>query len=326
MMRSNWDWNREVVDFTFNILTKHNSWILGGIIEEVIPFCPGEVNLNEFLSLRREKLTKPRIRTKSPQFGQVNILIHHQIIEKFPKRILEDQSYEKRILLTHFDPPNVIPLNFIENLKNFKRILVQNSQVKSQLESSGKMDNKSKIDVWFGAVDRKVYYPTPVAKRDFVLIVGDCKPRKNPELVAKVIEMNPEIDFIIHGKGWSNNEKIKRVLAKKNIQLIPFDLKLNPVLMRNASLLLSLSALEGGPFPVLESLASGTPVVATNTGFCDEIVNQERGLCVPIESTAETISGAMHSTLERFANRERRDLLNGQFSWRDLAIKVFQSG
>lgn len=311
-------------DYSFNILTKHEPWILGGIVREVTPLSPGEVHLNEFLSLRRERLTKPRIRNKALQFGKVNILIHHQILEKFPKKILENKNYDNRILLTHFDPPNRIPVNLLETLGHFKKILVQNSDVKNQLVASGRIDDASKIEVWYGAVDRGIYHPKPLPKRDFVLIVGDCKPRKNPELVAAVIEMNPEINFVIHGKGWSNVQEIKRVSVQKNVRMIPFDLKLNPELMRNASLLLSPSTLEGGPFPVLESLASGTPVVATSTGFCQEIVNDDRGLCVPVESNAETVSKAIQNTLERFSTKASKDLLNGQFSWQDLANKVFQ--
>ncbi len=311
-------------DYSFNILTKHKPWILGGIVREITPFSPGDVHLNEFLSLRRERLTKPRIRNKALQFGKVNILIHHQILEKFPNKILENKNYDNRILLTHFDPPNRIPVNLLETLGHFKKIFVQNSDVKNQLVASGRIDDASKIEVWYGAVDRSVYHPTPFPKRDFVLIVGDCKPRKNPELVAAVIEMNPEINFVIHGKGWSNVQEIKSVLVQKNVRIIPFDLKLNPELMRNASLLLSPSTLEGGPFPILESLASGTPVVATSTGFCEEIVNDDRGLCVPVESNAETVTKAIYNTLERFSRKVSKDLLNGQFSWQDLANKVFQ--
>ncbi len=313
-----------MIDYSFNILTKHKPWILGGIVRETTPFSPGKVHLNEFLSLRRERLTKPRLRNKALQFGKVNILIHHQILEKFPKKILENKNYDNRILLTHFDPPNLIPVNLLETLGRFKKIIVQNSNTKWQLLESGAVNEEATIEIYYGAVDRSMYYPETSAKSDYVLIVGDCKPRKNPELVAAVIEMNPEINFVIHGKGWSNVQEIKRVLVRKNVRIIPFDLKLNPELMRNASLLLSTSTLEGGPFPVLESLASGTPVVATSTGFCQEIVNDDRGLCVPVESNAETLSKAIHNTLERFSTKASKDLLNGQFSWQDLANKVFQ--
>jgi len=43
--------------------------------------------------------------------------------------------------------------------------------------------------------------------------------------------------------------------------------------MRDASVFLSNSWFVGGPFPVLEALASGMPALATNTGFALDLIN-----------------------------------------------------
>lgn len=292
-------------------------------MREVIPFSPGNVYVNQHLSLKRELLTLLRTGRKNLEIGKVNILIHHQIIEKFPEEILKDEKYKKRILLTHFDPSNVIPSQLLKHLNDFERILVQNTDVKNQLLNSAEIDSNNKIQVYYGAVDRSVYYPSNIGEKDFVLIVGDCKPRKNPRLVSEVISKNPDLNFVIHGKGWSNDRSIQDIMTLKNLKIIPFSLQSNPELMRSAGLLLSLSSLEGGPFPVLESLASGTPVVATKTGFCDEIITPARGQTVSLESGADDISLAIKETLEKFRNKRNVDLLNGQFTWEELAHKIF---
>lgn len=312
-------------DYSFQILTKHQPWILGGIIREVIPYCPGSVVVNEHLSLRRERLKKLIINKKNIEVGQVNILIHHQILDKIPERLLTDQKYKHRILLTHFDPPSDVPSKLLNRLGCFDKILVQNVEVKNQLLASGRMEKSSKVEVWYGAVDRETYFPTNTPKGDYVLIVGDCKPRKNPRLLAEIVATNLDLNFVIHGKGWLNDINIQKVINQKNLQIVPFNLGLNPALMRNASVLLSPSTLEGGPFPVLESLASGTPVVVTATGFCSEIISNERGECVPIGSDASSVSSAIHRTIEATNKTRRIDLLNGRFSWQELAIKLFNN-
>jgi len=310
-------------DYSFHILSKHVPWVLGGIVREVIPFSPGNVYINEHLSLKRELITRPRVGRKNLEIGNVNILIHHQIIEKLPKDILKRENCRNRILLTHFDPVNIIPSQLFKHLSDFERILVQNTDVKNQLLNSGAVNSNTKIEVWYGAVDRSVYYPSNLGGKDFVLIVGDCKPRKNPRLVSEVVAKNPDLNFVIHGKGWSNDRTIQETLKLNNLRIIPFSLQSNPVLMRNAGLLLSLSSLEGGPFPVIESLASGTPVVATKTGFCDEIITPDRGHTVSLESGADSISLAIKETLGKFRNKRNVDLLNGQLTWEELAHKIF---
>lgn len=312
-------------DYSFQILTKHQPWILGGILREVIPYCPGSIIVNEHFSLRRERLKKLTIKKKEIKVGQINILVHHQILDKFPEKLLLNQRYKSRILLTHFDPPETLPSKLINKLGCFEKILVQNSVVKSQLLASGKIEKSSKVEVWYGAVDRETYYPADTPKRDYVLIVGDCKPRKNPRLLAEIVATNLDLNFVIHGKGWLNDTNIKKVMNQKNLQIVPFNLGFNPTLMRNASVLLSPSTLEGGPFPVLESLASGTPVVATATGFCREIIGNDKGECVPLGSDASSVSSAIHRTIETFNETSRIDLLNGRFSWQELATKLFNN-
>jgi glycosyltransferase involved in cell wall biosynthesis len=132
-----------------------------------------------------------------------------------------------------------------------------------------------------GAVSRDIYKPSmAIPDRQFVLFSGDFKYRKNPDLVAKVICSMPDTDFVIHGQNWEIFPP-EILNGLPNLKRIDFNLKGQPGLMRQASLYVSLAVVEGGPYPVLEALASGTPVVATDTGFCAEFINDTNGILLP---------------------------------------------
>ena len=99
--------------------------------------------------------------------------------------------------------------------------------------------------------------------------------------------------------------------------------ELQPRLAREASALLSISHNEGGPFPVIEALASGTPVLATNTGFCKELINKENGLVVDVPSDLLTIARSLDKVIGLKPKVFRSDLLPDGHSWQEFAKKLY---
>ena len=64
--------------------------------------------------------------------------------------------------------------------------------------------------------------------------------------------------------------------------------------MSRAMIFLSLSKLEGGPIPLIESMAMGVIPVATDTGFArDLIVQGKNGLVIPNPPTAPQVRDAI---------------------------------
>jgi len=190
-----------------------------------------------------------------------------------------------------------------------------------------RMHLRPEIDlrVSYGAVDRSVFYPLGKEvslNPSFVLIVGIMSPRKNPALIKRAIERNPGVDFVIHGENWELLWTDTHDMPN-NLRIIEFDFGLNPQLMRDAACLLTISDLEGGPYPTLEALASGTPVVASRTGWNPELINELNGFLISNLNADHEISAAINGAFELKKANQQLDLLPLEYSWERVARALY---
>jgi len=302
------------------ILTSHLGWILEAFAKESANAVGEQIRFKRIPTRRREFLNPSNWRVHdAPELSPKKVLfLHHETLLRNKQELL---GLDARVLLTHFEDDNHISPELLFKLEEISRIVVQNEGMLNLLIRHGIAP--SKIRVGYGAVDRAVYHPQKVrASQEFVLVVGDCKPRKNPELISKVILENLNRKFIIHGLHWSKYLS-KEVLNSPNLKLINFSKARNPLLMRQARLLLSLSIKEGGPIPVLEALASGTPVLATNTGFCKEVIPSAYGAVIPLNSNPKEVSVIMNSLWKKKDECWSKDLLSDKFTWLELGMLLY---
>lgn len=104
----------------------------------------------------------------------------------------------------------------------------------------------------------------------FLLFVGDLDPRKNLSMVIQAVhnyreQTNDKISLVLAGKGKLKS-KPSFVHA---IGYVPDDHK--PALYRHAQATLFPSLYEGFGFPILESMASGTPVITSPVSSLSEV-------------------------------------------------------
>lgn len=223
-------------------------------------------------------------------------------------------STRVRIYFTH--EANLENLRIELETANFlDRIICFNSRDAKNLREI--VSDSCEVIPAFGAVDRKVFRPLSEAEGSeskFVLIAGVSNQRKNPGVIKKVIESNPDINFVIHGNGWGicwpNSEQVPT-----NLEIIEFNFAAHPKLIREASCLLTLAILEGGPYPTLEALASGTPVVATDTGWNSEVINDSNGFIVSHTFELSQIRIALIDALSLKIHVINSDLLPQDFNW-----------
>ena len=315
------------------LLSSHKGWILEGMARESaramgikikIIFIPQQ--LKDYMNVR--DLTNYIFSKKiNENCLFVNQSSYYQALTDNKLKFIPEKSY---VLYTHKSDTNMSDLEEIRQLSRAKKIFVLNSKMKIELVTSGIPEYK--LVTVYGAIDREVYYPIKKSNKNesvledpYVLIIGDCKPRKNPIKLIDVIRNMSDRKFIIHGRGWQEYFDNQSVSQLGNLKILQFRIEDNPKLVREASVYLSLSDLEGGPFPTLESLASGTPVVVTDTGWNSEIIKSGFGTLLSNTYTISEVIVAINQAIKLKAKVKHTDLLNGEFTWEILGQKLYEN-
>lgn len=174
---------------------------------------------------------------------------------------------------------------------------------------------------------------------EYILFVGNLEPRKNLITLFQVYRSLPRslkerFPLVIAGAvGWNTRELEKALLMfpedEKPILIGYVPQHLLPQLYRGASLFVYPSLYEGFGLPVLEAMASGIPVLASNTTSLPELVEHAGILVNPND-----IDGLKEALVELLSDEKKRKALSligieraKQFSWEKCAretIEVYQ--
>jgi len=250
-----------------------------------------------------------RLRNKIPEYD-----LYHFITPNLsflvPKR-------KKSLVTCHDIAPLFIPTSFRE--KRWRRYLYSGLKRANALiadSASTRRDlcrayglSEEKIPVIPLGVDRNVYRPLDRAtcrkelglpsKRKIVLNVALEHWRKNiPGLLRATAVLKrtyPDILLIRVGKAHNNTlELIKSLDLTDNIRYVTVKKEEDLVLFYNAADVFAFpSFYEGFGLPVLEAMACGTPVVATNRTSVPEVVG-EAGILINPEDISELAKEIKH--------------------------------
>ena len=244
------------------------------------------------------------------------LFLHHRALLKYFDYINPENT---RVFITHIDENDSLGTKELAKMAKINRMIFQNLNLMEWAIGQG--IPKARCLVAHGAVSKDLFFPSSkLFSPKFVLISGELKSRKNPQMIRQLVLFRKDINFVIHGNGWG---KLFDSELPTNLRISDFHKELQPRLAREASALLSISHNEGGPFPVIEALASGTPVLATNTGFCKELINKENGLVVDVPSDLLTIARSLDKVIGLKPKVFRSDLLPDGHSWQEFAKKLY---
>ena len=207
--------------------------------------------------------------------------------------------------------------------EDLRSVITFNSEDSAKLKKC--FSPRIQIKVSYGAVDRSTYKPNlhqEAGSKKFVLIAGIMNQRKNPDIIKNIIESNPDIEFVIHGDNW-NRLWADEGKSLNHLQILEFELARHPNLIREASCLLSISNLEGGPYPTLESLASGTPVVASRTGWNPELVTSKNGVLLQAGFSGSDVRLAILAAFKIKSRFGETDLLPQEYNWERVGRSLF---
>ncbi|MCR4314315.1 MAG: glycosyltransferase family 4 protein [Candidatus Uhrbacteria bacterium] len=175
--------------------------------------------------------------------------------------------------------------------------------------------------------------------KKFVLFVGTIEPRKNLLALIEGVKdyrdrTHDDLHMVIVGEwGWRSHA-VRRRLWKRDTygwihQLGYVDASNLPAVYRSAQATIFPSIYEGFGLPILESLASGTPVITSHTSSMPEVGSDAAIYIDPYNSRdiSEALRGLMGSSSLQKQLRERGIERASQFTWEKTAretLKVFQ--
>ncbi len=227
------------------------------------------------------------------------------------------------------------------------QIITISDSTKADIQSILKIPEE-KITVIPLAVDER--FKSPVLKDDvarvkeklhlpdrYILHVGTLEPRKNLEFLieafAKTLEddKNRDLNLVITGKkGWYFEglfSKVKKLkLGRKVIFTGYIDEEDKPALCKGARLFAFPSLYEGFGLPPLEAMASGVPVISSNTSSMPEVVGEAGILISPKNKDAwvEAITRVNSDSKLREQMIDKNKIQVARFSWANTAKKTIE--
>ncbi|MDW8034350.1 MAG: glycosyltransferase family 1 protein [Nitrososphaerota archaeon] len=222
----------------------------------------------------------------------------------------------------------------LPKLKRADKIIAVSNFTKSEIIGRTKID-EDKIAVIPLGVDLSIYKPMnkAVCKREFglnaeekhILVVSSNAPHKRMDIVKAVFEEvrrrreNVKLVKAGYGQSLQGRDII-------NVGYIPEEKM--PILYNACDVLLHTSEYEGFGMPLLEAMACGLPIVASNkasipevVGECGRLVNLESGDCV------EEFVDNILDCIDKKERNEKGIERSKKFSWEIVAkdtMKVYE--
>lgn len=183
----------------------------------------------------------------------------------------------------------------------------------------------------FRPIEREAARSRLQISRTTLLSVGHLIPRKAHDLVIKALRWLPEMDLIVIGDGPELGA-LNALAHESGVgERVRFAGALAQDELRNyygaADALALASSREGWANVLLESMACGTPVVASRIGGTPEVVSAPEAGVLMEERTPESVADAVRRLFARYPDRGATRRYAEKFSWDDTTrgqLKLFE--
>jgi glycosyltransferase involved in cell wall biosynthesis len=272
----------------------------------------GHPYLSSFLAAKiAKRYSKPLVLTQHNTFIEYNniwdtaerlndLVIGKQVLNEADKIIVVSNATRNYILSLGADLEKIEVVHNGVDLDRFKPL----SEIKSEMRKKLSIPEDAIVVLTV----RRLVYKNGI---DTLL-----------ESAALVVKENPRLVFVVVGNG-PDFEEVKERMAhlgiQKNFRLTGFVSDKNLPLYYNVADLFALPSKsgEGLPLVVLEAMACGLPVIATNVGGTSEVMCEDYGKLVPPnlpESLAEAIIEFSHKDLTMLKKKSRM-MMEQKYSW-----------
>jgi len=160
-----------------------------------------------------------------------------------------------------------------------------------------------------------------------ILSVGNLVELKGHHLVIEALSLLDNAKLIIIGEGEEKNNLEKQVLELDLVDRVIFTGNLQqselPGYYAIADVLVLASSREGMPNVLLESLACGTPVLATNVGGSPEVISEVCAGQLIFKRNSESIKDGLLSLFARDNNSLQLTKFVRKLGWREIIHKQY---
>jgi glycosyltransferase involved in cell wall biosynthesis len=171
----------------------------------------------------------------------------------------------------------------------------------------------------FRPVDREGWRRRLGFRRATLLSVGNLVPLKGHDLAIQALRLLPEMDLVIIGNGPERAALGALARGPGVGDRVTFAGTLGQEDLRHyygaADALVLASSREGWANVLLESMACGTPVIASNVGGTPEVVTAPEAGLVMEERTPEALAQAVQRLFARYPDRGATRRYAERFSW-----------
>ena len=271
----------------------NRNWVLGNLIKEinvrlrshtrpwwVFSVFAGKHSWEKFVSFRLPK-------SGSYFFSYPSIFEHYLTIKK-------SLFFEKSLVFyTHLDSELGSLRHQAEVLNNAYKIYFMCKHDADSLVSNGLSISKVRI-VYFGLDTECVKIDFDRNLRPTVLLASKYGERKGLSILPSLVKSMPDWRFIVLGRGWETFIATNKLSQLENFEYYQFSKATRTKYMSQANVFLSLSNLEGGPVPLLESMFHGAWPVVTNTGFAPDLIQHgKNGMLLGLNPTTNEVKEAI---------------------------------
>jgi len=246
---------------------KFDNWVLGGNARDITALAEGSNRLLkvDFLSAS-SRLIALLWSIWSPRliFVNQNTYFRFWMIAKLFRFMF------KRIIVLYTHSNSVITGREKHLLNSCEKIVVLNNSESILLKAAG---IRCTVEVQPTGVDLEKFNPGYFEKtQNSVLLVSSFAERKNPLLILALVSNSPDFNFTLVGKEWDRFEFFEVLLSCTNFSYIEYSYSQYIKCLQASSIFLSLSIQEGGPLPLLESMACDLIPVVTETGYAPDLI------------------------------------------------------
>jgi len=293
------------------------NWILGNWMREIKARSSGNLKI-WWLPTSYNNIPRSTLFTLPLPKSDVYFFSYPTIFRNYLAKHNNRYSHKSIVNYTHEIPELGTKKQQADYLNSAYSIHFNCSRDASELVENG-LDS-SKVRIVYGAIDDDCSVINQTRRNSSVLLASRFSERKGVRVLPELINSLPNWKFHILGRGWEDF-LIKHKLDKNlNVVYEKFTRESRNRVMNEVEVFLSLSTLEGGPIPLLESIKLGMKPVATMTGFAPDIIEDGvNGILIPINSEVPVIREAI---LRAQALTQLGFLDEQDFSW-DRISKIF---